>query len=179
MPPWIRGWSVFTRPPSISGLPVSVSTSSTSRPSSRRPRANSINPRLSETESSARATGRVVASGGVMDASPRTEAGKGEWGGIAEVYRGRTPASNRTAQLALHARSDAYEELVRDRPGVARGLFHRQHRRAALGADVVHRDAARDRAPRAREPHAAAPARRDRNSVGVADRQRRDPRVGG
>src|SRR5262245_30141759 len=205
MPPWIRGWSVFTRPPSSSGLPVSVSTSSTSRPawrsdcavppeptsstpSSRSPRANSINPRLSDTESSARATGRVVASGGVMDASPRRAAGKGGSGGDrAEVYRGRAPASN-TTDLSVHARSDADEELVRDRPGAARGLFHRQNRRAArrlaakhdrrlteldrgvadLHSDIVHRDAARDRAQRAGEPDAPATAGRDRHAVRIA-----------
>ena len=32
MPPWIRGWSVFTRPSSISGKPVTAATSVTGRP---------------------------------------------------------------------------------------------------------------------------------------------------
>ena len=35
MPPWIFGCSVLTRPPSISGLPVSSSTSVTSSPAAR------------------------------------------------------------------------------------------------------------------------------------------------
>ena len=32
MPPWILGWSVFTRPPSISGSPVSLETGFTATP---------------------------------------------------------------------------------------------------------------------------------------------------
>ena len=73
MPPWIAGWSVFTRPSSISGNPVTSATSRTARPaaasaravppvdrsstpSSARPRARSTSPVLSETERSARRT---------------------------------------------------------------------------------------------------------------------------
>src|SRR5437588_3248316 len=72
-PPWILGWSVFTRPPSISGAPVSSCTCLTgtpslpssaavppveriSMPSPASPLANSTIPDLSETERSARAT---------------------------------------------------------------------------------------------------------------------------
>ena len=39
MPPWIRGWSVLTRPSSISGKPVTAATSVTGRPASRSVRA--------------------------------------------------------------------------------------------------------------------------------------------
>ena len=39
MPPWTRGWSVFTRPSSISGKPVTAATSVTGRPASRSARA--------------------------------------------------------------------------------------------------------------------------------------------
>ena len=70
-PAWTRGWSVFTRPSSISGKPVTAATSVTGRPASRsaravppvltsskpratRPRPRSARPALSETESSAR-----------------------------------------------------------------------------------------------------------------------------
>ena len=38
-PAWTRGWSVFTRPSSISGKPVTAATSVTGRPASRRARA--------------------------------------------------------------------------------------------------------------------------------------------
>ncbi len=64
IPPWILGWRVFTRPPSISGEPVTSATSvwampaslsvaavlplaTSSHPSSERPRANSTRPSLS------------------------------------------------------------------------------------------------------------------------------------
>ncbi len=64
MPPWMAGWSVFTRPPSISGLPVTSSTGvhrmpasvsaaavppleTSSQPSRDSPRANSTRPVLS------------------------------------------------------------------------------------------------------------------------------------
>src|SRR5262249_31751134 len=72
-PPWIFGWSVLTRPSSISGKPVCVATSITRTPSfsrscavppveristprAARPRANSTIPALSETLMSARLT---------------------------------------------------------------------------------------------------------------------------
>src|SRR5215470_9468418 len=65
-PPWMRGWSVFTRPPRISGLPVCSDTLRAGRPASlrawrvppvlsswnprsTRPRAKGTSPRLSET----------------------------------------------------------------------------------------------------------------------------------
>src|SRR5690242_13885197 len=65
-PPWMRGWSVFTRPPRISGLPVCSETLRAGRPASlrawrvppvlrswnprsTRPRAKGTSPRLSET----------------------------------------------------------------------------------------------------------------------------------
>ncbi len=71
IPPWTRGWSVLTRPSSISGKPVTAATSVTGRPASRsaravppvdtsskparaRPAANAASPVLSETDSSAR-----------------------------------------------------------------------------------------------------------------------------
>src|SRR5215472_7774432 len=73
MPPWTLGWSVLTRPSSISGKPVTSETSSTGTPESRRslavppvdrictprparPRAKSTTPALSCTLSSARFT---------------------------------------------------------------------------------------------------------------------------
>ena len=71
MPPCTLGCSVFTRPPMISGCPVTSLTSVTSRPASRSvravppvemsctpsaasPRARSTSPVLSDTDSSAR-----------------------------------------------------------------------------------------------------------------------------
>src|SRR6185503_7201896 len=73
MPPWIFGWSVLTRPSSISGKPVCADTSVTRTPSfssslavppvetictpsAARARANSTTPDLSETLMSARET---------------------------------------------------------------------------------------------------------------------------
>src|SRR6266566_4863845 len=73
MPPWTLGWSVFTRPPSISGAPVKSCTWVTlmpscassaavppveriSIPSADRPQAKSTSPVLSDTLISARAT---------------------------------------------------------------------------------------------------------------------------
>src|SRR5437879_9629387 len=73
MPPWIFGWSVLTRPSSISGKPVTSATSRTGTPASRkslavppvetisipsapRARANSTTPVLSWTETRARRT---------------------------------------------------------------------------------------------------------------------------
>ncbi len=70
-PPWTRGWSVFTRPSSISGKPVTAATSVTGRSASRRvlavppvetssnpratsPRPKSVRPVLSDTDRSAR-----------------------------------------------------------------------------------------------------------------------------
>ncbi len=64
IPPWIFGWSVLTRPPSISGEPVTVATSwcatpaspsaaavlplaTSSQPSPDSPRASSTSPSLS------------------------------------------------------------------------------------------------------------------------------------
>jgi hypothetical protein len=79
MPAWTRGWSVLTRPSSISGKPVTAATSVTGSPAARNARAvppvetsskprrtspapNSVRPVLSETERSARrGTGIVSA----------------------------------------------------------------------------------------------------------------------
>src|SRR5512139_192398 len=76
-PPWIFGCSVFTRPSMISGKPVTDDTSRTgmpaaasafavppveisSTPRAANARARSVSPVLSETESSARRTGRSM-----------------------------------------------------------------------------------------------------------------------
>src|SRR5690606_25830963 len=75
MPPWMLGWSVFTRPPSISAAPVTSSTGTTvipasasvravppddtiSTPAARSREANSTKFDLSWTEISARSTGK-------------------------------------------------------------------------------------------------------------------------
>src|SRR5512146_1902224 len=75
MPPWTRGWSVFTRPPRISGAAVYSPTGMTRSPASAsafwvppversstpfaaRRRAKGTSPVLSETESSARRTAK-------------------------------------------------------------------------------------------------------------------------
>jgi len=95
MPPCTFGCSVFTRPPSISGLHVNSATSTTARPASRsaravppeatnstpratRPLPNWIRSRLSETESNARVTGRGVSVGGIGTS----------WGALAGGTRG-------------------------------------------------------------------------------------------
>src|SRR3990170_2066080 len=84
MPAWIRGWSVFTLPPSISGKPVTSSTgvagtpASTSvaavlpdetmaTPRSDRAGPSSTSPDLSYTDTRARRTGRTSVTFGLLD----------------------------------------------------------------------------------------------------------------
>src|SRR5438034_8529186 len=83
MPPWIAGWSVFTRPPSISGEPVTSDTEVTARPADRNVSAvlpddtretpnavsfsaSSTTPLLSATEINARRTRTAAPSEGTL-----------------------------------------------------------------------------------------------------------------
>src|SRR5215213_2977060 len=94
IPPWILGWRVFTRPPSISGASVTSATSRTgspasamadavppldtsSQPRSTRPLARSTTPVLSYTETRARTFRSFGGSGGGQDEVAGHEGGDG------------------------------------------------------------------------------------------------------
>src|SRR5262249_2691830 len=137
-PPWIFGWSVFTRPSSISGKPVWSLTWRTgtpasarsfavppveriSTPSAGRPRANSTTPRLSLTLTSARRTSAI---GEFLDVDARDAPPDG---GQHLVRDGLAPAGELV-------RADAVAEEGDPVPGCCTGdVRHVDHR-------VVHAD---------------------------------------
>src|SRR5215210_998182 len=151
----MRGLSVFTLPPRISGNPVYSSTGrvsmpcppsslavppveTISTPSATRPRANSTRPRLSDTLSSARrirtSAGCAVSTSGVRGSAIRLHPHDARVGGIDGHAAGRDQAHRTRQQPVL----DVMEALAdgRDVPMVGKVERFLKQNRAAVHALV-------------------------------------------
>src|SRR5215218_4344192 len=136
IPPWILGWRVFTRPPSISGASVTAATSTTgspasaiavavppletsSQPRSTRPWARSTTPVLSYTDTRARTFRSFGGSRGGQDEGAGDDGGDGV--GVEAALDGLDPLVERVDGVVGQDRDGL---LGHDRPGVDLGGGH-------------------------------------------------------